>query len=80
MWQDALGWLWCLRGPARYGGSGEDAELPALSARWIAFIAAHRSELEAGKKFSLDDPAVTSDLVRGLQAEPRRQTHWPPGR
>jgi len=52
-----------------------------VSARWRAFIAAHRSELESGRRFSLDDPAVTADLVpRGWKLSRPGKPDWPPDR
>jgi len=82
VWQEALGWLLNAFADLRgYGGSAEDAELPGLSRRWMSFIAAHRSELEAGKRFSLDDPAVTPDLVpRGYKLTRAGKPDWPAGR
>jgi hypothetical protein len=38
-------------------------EIRALSVRWKKFIADHRSALQAGKRFVLEDPAVTPDLL-----------------
>jgi hypothetical protein len=38
-------------------------EIRALAVRWKKFIADHRSALQAGKRFVLEDPAVTPDLL-----------------
>jgi hypothetical protein len=63
------------------GGFTEPAQVEMLSARWRAFIAAHQSELESGRRFSLDDPAVTADLVpHGWTLHRPGKPDWPPGR
>ena len=38
-------------------------EIRALSVRWKKFIADHRAELQAGKRFALEDSVVTPDLL-----------------
>lgn len=51
------------------------------SARWRAFIAAHRSALDSGQHFLLDDPAVSADLVpSGWRLNRPGKPAWPPGR
>jgi len=79
MWSEAFGWLEGAFADIRgSGGSAEQADLPAVSARWLSFIAAHRAELEAGQKFSLEDPAVTPDLVpRGYTLSRAGKPDWP---
>jgi hypothetical protein len=80
--RDALSTLFgVFEGTTGYGGSfTAPAEMDTVSARWRAFIAAHRSQLESGHRFSLDDPAVTPDLVpRGWQLRRQNNTTWPPG-
>jgi hypothetical protein len=63
------------------GGFTDPAGIPAVSARWVAFITAHRAEIDAGKHFSLEDPAVTPDLVpRGWKLSRPGKPDWPPGR
>nr|ALS90083.1 MetaGeneMark_Unknown Function [uncultured bacterium] len=63
------------------GGFTAPAEVNTVSALWRAFIAIHRSELESGRRFSLDDPAVTADLVpRGWKLHRRDKRTWPPDR
>jgi hypothetical protein len=62
------------------GGFAAPDEIRMVSARWRAFIAAHRSALEAGQRFSLEDPAVTADLVpRGWKLYRSGKPPWPPG-
>lgn len=62
------------------GGFAAPDELKTMSARWRAFIAAHRSALEAGQHFSLEDPGVTADLVpRGWKLYRAGKPPWPPG-
>jgi hypothetical protein len=63
------------------GGVTDPAEAKMASARWRAFIAAHRSALASGQRFSLDDPAITADLVpRGWTVNRPGKPAWPPGR
>jgi hypothetical protein len=45
-------------------------ELMATSERWKAFLQAHRAELASGKRFSVDDPAVTGLIPRGSSVRP----------
>lgn len=41
------------------------ADAAALSKRWQAFLIAHRSEIEAGKRFALNDRAVAGLVPPG---------------
>lgn len=77
---DALGRLFgVFEGTSGSGGSlGDAADLLAVQAHWKTFIAAHRSELEAGKRFTLDDPAVSPDLVpKGMKIHRAGKPDWP---
>jgi hypothetical protein len=64
------------------GGGGQSAtpgQARALSTRWQQFIAAHRADIMAGKRWSLDDPAVTADLVPpGWSFSRPGKPDWPP--
>ena len=63
------------------GGFTAPVEVKTVSARWRAFIAAHRLELQSGRRFSLDDSAVTADLVpRGWKLNRPGKPVWPPDR
>jgi hypothetical protein len=81
--QNALSTLFTVfAGTTGSGGSfTAPAELDLVSDRWSAFIAAHRSELQSGRRFSIDDPAVTADLVpRGWKLHRADKPSWPPDR
>jgi hypothetical protein len=80
---DALSHLFTVfEGVAGWGGGFKvPEEVGIVSAQWRTFIAAHRSELESGTRFSLEDPAVTADLVpRGWTLNRVGKPAWPPGR
>jgi hypothetical protein len=79
----ALGYLLDVFDDGIGGGGGfrEPEEIPALVQRWRAFIARHRTEIDGGKKFSVDDPAISVDLVpRGYTIRLRGNRSWPPNR
>jgi hypothetical protein len=79
--QMALGTLFgVFEGTSGWGGSLDDAaDLQAVQVHWRTFIAAHQSELEAGKRFALDDPAVSPDLVpKGMKLHRTGKPDWPP--
>jgi hypothetical protein len=80
---DALSHLFTVfEGVTGYGGGFTvPEEVAIVSVRWRMFIAAHRSELESGTRFSLEDPAVTADLVpRGWTLNRMGKPAWPPSR
>lgn len=53
-------------------------EIRALSVRWKKFIADHRSALQAGKRFVLEDLAVTPDLLpAGWKLYRAAKPPWP---
>ena len=68
-----------LEGVTGWGGGPIEAnEAPALSARWTAFLDAHRAAIEAGAKISFSDPGVTPDLVpRSWTLHRRGRPDWP---
>jgi hypothetical protein len=52
--------------------------LPALSARWLAFIDAHNDELGAGTRLSLDRADIPADLVpAGWTLHRTGKPDWP---
>ena len=57
------------------GTGGGDTLTPEakaeLAERWQTFIRAHRAEIDAGKQFSLDDPAVAGLIPPGWKLTPR---------
>jgi hypothetical protein len=64
------------------GGGGQiptPAQGQVLSARWRTFLTAHRADIEAGKRWSLEDPEVTTDLVpSGWSLSRNGKPNWPP--
>jgi hypothetical protein len=64
------------------GGGGQDptaAQARVLSTRWQEFLTAHRTEIESGKRWSLDDPAITPDLVPpNWRFDRPGKPPWPP--
>ena len=63
------------------GGGGHiptPAQGQVLSVRWRTFLTAHRSDIEAGKRWSLEDPEVTTDLVPpGWSLSRTGKPDWP---
>jgi hypothetical protein len=53
------------------GGPVSSEEAQNLSKRWKAFLAAHRSELEAGRRWAIDDPAVAGLIPSTWTVRPR---------
>jgi hypothetical protein len=61
------------------GGEIRQDQARALSDRWLAFIAAHRVELEAGHRLSLDRTDIPIDLVPpGWTFHRDGKPDWPP--
>jgi DNA-binding transcriptional LysR family regulator len=59
-------------------GQPSDAERAAVQARWKAFVALHRGDIEAGRKLPLNHPSVSADLVPPNWKLGRRDgTQWP---
>jgi hypothetical protein len=59
-------------------GETTDAARAAVAARWRAFVEAHRADIQADRKLSLDDPTVTPDLVPPTWKLTRANgTDWP---
>ena len=64
-------------------GSGGKGALDAVTAerlktRWTKFLQDHREALRAGRRFTLDDPALTPDLMPGEHKLYRKDsTPWP---
>ena len=55
------------------------ADAAALSRRWLAFIEAHRAELDAGQRLSLDRADIPTDLVpAGWILNRPGKPGWPP--
>lgn len=78
---DFLSWLYGVF-EVTSGGGGQSAtpgQARALSTRWQQFLAAHRADIMAGKRWFLDDPAVTADLVPpGWSFSRPGKQDWPP--
>ena len=72
---DSLLWLFgILQHSGAGGGDPPSAEAKAgLAVRWQTFIQAHRAEIDAGKRFALDDPAVASLIPPGWKLTPPRK-------
>jgi len=50
----------------------------ALSARWCAFLASRRADIELDRKISLDDADVTPELVPvGMKLSRTGKLQWP---
>jgi len=63
------------------GGGGQiptPAQGQILAVRWRTFLTAHRADIEAGKRWSLEDPEVTTDLVpSGWSFSRTGKPDWP---
>ena len=72
MFSNALSWLFGALEIAGHGGSSDlSVDVKAdLSQRWTSFIQSHRAELDAGKRFSVDDPAVAGLIPPGWTVRP----------
>ena len=59
-------------------GQPDVAERQRLKTRWLAFIRAHRDELNAGRRFKIGHPALKPDLFpRGFRFHRTGQPSWP---
>lgn len=66
-------------GHSLFGKNITPEQAPALSDRWLAFIAAHRAELETGEPLSLDRADIPTDLVPpGWVFHRNGKPDWPP--
>ena len=65
-------------GRSSSGAALTPAESKALESRWLAFLKAKRATIDAEKRISFDDPAVTRDLVpRGFIVHRKGKPNWP---